>query len=59
MEEASTTTLAMTKSHYPGMELSRVQEGWVVDFDEDKVDDLMKEVKPRTTDIVLDKDVTL
>jgi hypothetical protein len=42
MEEASFITLAMTKSHYFMMELSHIQEGWEVDFDKDKVDDLTK-----------------
>ena len=44
--EAATQTLVLVKSHYPRVDLHRVEEGYAADADDDRIDALMSEVRP-------------
>ena len=42
----------MVKSHYPGVDLRRFEEGYIVDVDEAKLEALSLEVEPTTESLV-------
>lgn len=45
MEEVDVLALGIMMSHYPRMELSRMQEGFSANFGDDKIEDLMKSIQ--------------
>jgi hypothetical protein len=57
MEWASTLSLALTRSHYPTMDISRVNEGVATDCSNEKFYELFDDSKAATSEIVEDIDV--
>ena len=49
---ATIQSLAMMKSHYPGADLKRFEEGYTADMDEAKLEALSLEVEPTAESLV-------
>ena len=57
MQTAMIQVLAMVKSHYPGVELQRFEEGYTADVDEAKLEALSVEVEPTAESLVENLDL--
>jgi hypothetical protein len=59
MEQTSILTLALTRFHYPTMDISRVRKEVVADFSNAQFDELLNDCKATIVEIVEDIDMTV
>jgi hypothetical protein len=59
MEKASALTLALTRSHYPTIDITRVQEAVATDFSDDRLEDFFNESNSVVTEIIEDIELSI